>query len=432
MQSRGGSHETLAPGVVNRGKMNPDDGGKTAVYSTALNLSLTAAKGIIALYSGSTAVLSEAVHSLTDVFGALSVWAGITLSKKKSPSFPWGLYKAENIAAGVSALFIFIMAYEIAKGIFVERARNLSNINLSVGALLLMAIPVYLFARYEKKKARELNSPSLMADAKHWLSDLAPIGVAAAGLAVSRMFSHADKVAALVVIVFVLRSGYGIIKDSGKSLLDASVDAETLSKLRTIVGGFREVEEIIALNARNSGRFIFVHLDLRLSLKKFKDAYGVIARIEESVRRDIPFIERVIIRYGPIEKGYMRYSVPLSDRAGTVSEHFGSAPFVACWNRDTSNGKLLSQEIIENPFSSLEKGKGIKLAELIVEQEADVIYTKELFDGKGPEYVLSDAGVEVRPTVVKTLRELMELRQEERHKDFEKDDSRKTTPKVRE
>jgi cation diffusion facilitator family transporter len=412
--------------------MDIDDGKRTAAYSAALNLSLTAAKGIVALYSGSTAVLSEVVHSLTDVFGSLSVWAGITLSKKKSSRFPWGLYKAENIAAVISALFIFLMAYEISKGIFVERQRVLKNVDLSVAALVLMSIPVYLFARHEKKKGRELNSPSLIADAKHWLSDLAPLGVVAAGLAVSGIFSHADKVAALVVIVFVLRSGYGIMKDSLKSLLDASVDAVTLNKLRTIVSGFREVEEIIAINARNSGRFIFVYLDLRLPVRKLKDAYAVIARIEESVRRDIPFIERVIIRYGPIEKGYMRYAVPLSDRAGTVSEHFGSAPFVACWNRDTSNGKLLSQEIIENPFSGLEKGKGIKLAELIVERGVDILYTRELFDGKGPEYVLSDAAVEVRPTDMKTLRELMELRQEERHEDFDEDNSRKTTSAIRE
>jgi predicted Fe-Mo cluster-binding NifX family protein len=226
-----------------------------------------------------------------------------------------------------------------------------------------------------------------------------------------------------VVIIFVLRSGYAIMKDSVKSLLDASVDAETLNRLRTVVSGFREVDEIIAINARNSGRFIFVYLDLRLSLKKLKDAYTVIGGIEESVRSAIPFIERVIIRYGPIEKGYVRYAVPLSDRAGTLSEHFGSAPFVACWNRDASNGKLLSQEIIENPFSSLAKGKGIKLAELIVEQEADVLYTKELFEGKGPEYVLSDADVAVRPTDMKTLRELMELREEKKDRDYEENNS---------
>jgi predicted Fe-Mo cluster-binding NifX family protein len=125
------------------------------------------------------------------------------------------------------------------------------------------------------------------------------------------------------------------------------------------------------------------------------------------VRSEIPFIERVIIRYGPIEKGYMRYAVPLSDRAGNVSEHFGSAPFIACWNRDVSNGKVMSQEIIENPFSGLEKKKGIRLAELIIEEGVDIVYTRERFDGKGPEYVLSDAGVEVSFTDLQTLGELM-------------------------
>jgi cation diffusion facilitator family transporter len=240
------------------GKMDMDDGKKTAAYSIALNLSLTAAKGVVALYSGSAAVLSEVVHSLTDVFGSISVWTGITLSRKKSSRFPWGLYKAENIAAAISALFIFLLAYEIVKGIFAERAPVLRNTDFSIAALVAMAIPVYLFAKYEKKKASELNSPSLTADAKHWLSDLAPIGIAAAGLAVSRIFPHADRVAALVVIIFVLRSGYGIMEDSVKSLLDASVDAETLNRLRNVVTCFKEVEEIVAVNARNSGRFIFV------------------------------------------------------------------------------------------------------------------------------------------------------------------------------
>jgi cation diffusion facilitator family transporter len=388
--------------------MNGDEGKKTAAYSTALNLSLTAAKGIVAIYSGSAAVLSEAIHSLTDVFGSISVLTGITLSKKKSPRFPWGLYKAENIAAVVSALFIFLMAYEIAKGIFVEETRVLMNVNVSVAVLILMTIPVYLFAKYEKKKAIELNSPSLMADAKHWLSDLAPIGVAVMGLAASKFFPYADKAAAVVVIVFVVRAGYEILKSSIKSLLDASVDTETLERIRATVSGFHEVEEIIAINARNSGRFIFVYLDLRLSVRKLRDAYKVIALIEDSVRREIPFIERVIIRYGPMERGYTRYAVPLGDEMGIVSEHFGSAPFIACWNATDSTGTVLSQKIIKNPFSLLEKGKGIKLAKLLADEGIDILFTKEFVEGKGPEYVLSDSGIEIRHTSKKNMKELME------------------------
>ncbi len=325
--------------------MNGDDGKRTAACSTALNLSLTAAKGILAVYSGSAAILSEAIHSLADVLGSVSVWAGIALSKKKSPRFPWGLYKAENIAAVVSALCIFIMAYELARRILIGNTREIANVNLSVAALVMMSIPIYLFAKYERKKAEALNSPSLMADAGNWLSDLAPIGIAVVGLVACRLYPHADTVAALVVIVFIIRAGYGILKDSVKSLLDASVNFETLDKIRAAVSGFNEVEKIIAINARNSGRFIFVFIDLRLSVKKLKDAYGVAARIENTVRNDVPFIERVIIRYGPIEKEYRRYALPLENLDGTISEHFGSAPFFVRWDRRIRDNTVVSEEI---------------------------------------------------------------------------------------
>jgi len=68
-----------------------EDGKKVALYSIFLNIVLVFAKGGIALLSGSTAVLAETIHSFTDVLGSLTVLIGISISKKKSPSFPWGL-----------------------------------------------------------------------------------------------------------------------------------------------------------------------------------------------------------------------------------------------------------------------------------------------------------------------------------------------------
>ena len=56
----------------------------------------------------------------------------------------------------------------------------------------------------------------------------------------------------------------------------------------------------------------------------------------------------------------------------------------------------------------LEKGKGIKLAELLIDKGVDIIYTKEVFEGKGPQYVLSDAEIEVRKTDLKNLKDLIE------------------------
>jgi len=57
---------------------------------------------------------------------------------------------------------------------------------------------------------------------------------------------------------------------------------------------------------------------------------------------------------------------------------------------------VISQEILENPFRTLEKRKGISLATFLVEKEIDILYTRESFDGKGPEYVFANAGIKIR------------------------------------
>lgn len=64
---------------------------------------------------------------------------------------------------------------------------------------------------------------------------------------------------------------------------------------------------------------------------------------------------------------------------------------------------------MENPFVKMEKGKGMKLAKFLVEKRVDILYTRERFDGKGPEYVFSEAEVEVKKTDIKKLSDLINM-----------------------
>ena len=287
---------------------------------------------------------------------------------------------------------------------------GMKNLDTALIALFSMSFPIILFSRYEAKKAKMLNSPSLMADAKSWKMDIAPLAVVAAGI-VGTKYSYPviDRIAAGVIMIIVVRSGYGIVRDSVKSLLDASVDKATLEKMRSIVKRFSEVKGITSLQARNSGRFIFVYINLSLSLKLLKAAHEITNNIEREIKSRISFVERVIIHYEPERKEFQRSAVPLANREGEISEHFGRAPFIALWDKRNSDALVLSQEIVENPFVKMEKGKGMKLAEFLVEKGIDILYTRERFDGKGPEYVFSDAEVEVKKTDVKKLSNLINM-----------------------
>jgi len=386
----------------------PGGGKRLAMLSLLLNLVLSVAKYILFLYVGSAAILAEAVHSLTDVVGSLLVIGGIFFAEKRSRRFPWGLYKIENLAALLLAVLILFSAYEIAAIIYRPSNAAMKNLDSALITLLLMAVPVYVFSRYEATKAAAINSPSLTADAKHWKTDLAPLAVVAAGIAGARIsFTATDRIAAVLILILVVRAGYGILRDSLKSLLDASADNETLERMREIVKGFSQIREPFAIRARNSGRFIFVELSVRVSLTRLKEAHNIAIALERNIKARVPFVERVIVHYEPEEKEHLRYAALLADRDGTISEHFGKAPFVVLWDKRVADGITTSQEILENPFSEIEKGKGIKLAELLVSRNVDVLYTRESFEGKGPDYVLAEAGIEIRNTKDHYLNDLL-------------------------
>jgi cation diffusion facilitator family transporter len=378
-----------------------------AALSLGLNALLATIKFILYPITGSAAILAEAVHSMTDVVGSLIVISGLYLSERRSEQFPWGLYKIENIVALISSALIFFTAYEIARMIF-KPVSDLKNLDLGMAAVFLMALPNLVFYKYESRFAKTVNSPSLKADAENWKIDTLSLIVVGAGVIGARLaYPVMDRIAAVLVLLVVVRSGYGILKGSMRSLLDASVDKPTLDMIRNIIQGFGQVKEVVELTARNSGRFIFVTAVIRLATKRLHEAHGIADAIERKIKDHISCVERVMIHYEPETKAYSRYAVPLSNRKGDISEHFAKAPFIALWEKRL-DGTVSTPEVLENPFLNLEKGKGIKLAELLVEHGIDILYSKEDFKGRGPEHVLSGAEVEIRKTELKTLDEMIE------------------------
>lgn len=394
--------------IRKKGDIRNFGGKRLAALSVGLRCILTAIVFILYLSTNSTALLSHVVHSLTDIIAGILVIAGIYLSGKKSERFPWGLYKLENIVAVIIGGLLFFSSYEIGKMIYKPSRLGMKNLDISLAVLFFMIFPTLFFSQYERTRAKVLNSPSLTADAESWRMDVAPLAVVAAGIAGARFsYQVMDKIAAGLMVIVIIVAGYRILRDSLKSLLDVSVDKTTLDVIQDIVKAFSEVKAVSSLQARNSGRFVFINIDLSFSLTHLKDAHEVANRIEKEIKDRIPFVERIVIHYEPERKSYQRYAVPVANKDEEISEHFGSAPFIALWDENIPDGTVISQEIVENPFVEMEIGKGIKLAEFLVKKGVDILYTKENFKGRGPEFVFSDAEVEIKNIDVKNLQDLI-------------------------
>jgi cation diffusion facilitator family transporter len=375
---------------------------RVALVGFGVNLGLAVMKGILAAGSGSLAVTASAIDSATDCLASLLLYAGLKISVRKTPSFPLGLYKIENILSVVVAVFIFVAGYEVAKNALTP-VSGVPDISLSIILLLgLATAAILLFGQYALSVGKRTGSPTLMAEGRHRQVDvlsslvvLASVVMSYFGIQWTFLGISVDQMAAAVVVIFIAHAGWDLLLDGMRVLLDASIDFETLEQVRTIVEKEPAVAHITSLVGRSAGRYRFLQIQVSLRTQDLEKAHQISSRLESRIRDKIPHVERVLVHYEPRPRKNSRIAVPLADAQGTISTHFGESPYFGIVILRLSDHAIIKQEVVQNPHVSVERGKGIRVAEWLVEQKIDELIAKEEIKHKGPGYVFANAGVEI-------------------------------------
>lgn len=375
---------------------------KVTVLSIVINLVIFGVKYVSAVASGSIALKAEAFHSFADFIAAVTVFTGVKIAKRKTKDFPYGLYKTENLMSVVISLVILYSGYEIILEAINNTQEGLKDSWLAVASLLLSIALTFWFSSYENKIGQEINSPILLADAAHIRIDVLSNVVVLVAIASSMIGYHLDKIAAVIVAGFIIKTSLQILKDGGKVLLDASLDYETLSKVKKIIIDTPLIVSVKALTGRNSGRFKFIETSIVIKTLDLNKAHFVADKIEERIKEQVKNIDQILIHYEPIQKEQIIYALPLTEDQSSISSHFGEAFSFMLVTFDKGSKTAKRIDIVKNPFSKTEKGKGILAAEFLTEKLVDFVMVKNGFQSKGPSYVFSDANIEVIVTYEET------------------------------
>ncbi len=381
---------------------------KVALLAIGVNLVLFGLKYLFAELSGSMAMKAEAIHSLSDAIASCTVFAGLIIAKRKTRSFPYGLYKVENLVSVVVALAIFFAGYQIALEALKGGASSLQNLGITIASVFCAMVITFGFSRYEARVGAEIESPSLIADARHMWVDMLSNTVVLVGLLSSLAGFNLDRIAAFIVVFFIAWAGGKILIDGVRVLLDASLDYQTLSSAEKLILDEPQITEIQNLIGRNSGRYKFIEAKIVLKTHDFDKANFIVHRIEANIKRQIKNVDRVLIHFEPTQKEILVYALPLKDaNQNQIFPHFGEAPYFTLIKVRVKDKKAIEHRVIENPFTQVEHGKGILVAEFLNKHFIDVIVTKESFEGKGPFYVFSNAAVENLQSERKTIEEAL-------------------------
>jgi cation diffusion facilitator family transporter len=342
-----------------------------------------------------------------DLLTAIGVLIGLKLSTRKSKAFPYGLYKLENVIAVVLAGMVFFTAYEIAREALFTPTRQATVDLWMLGGVVVAAVIPLVFSHFELRAGRAANSPVLIADAKEYRAHVFTTGIVFAALLAQWFALPLDRIAALIVVVVVVKTGWDLLADGMRVLLDASLSTETLLRIRDIIAAEPTVANLKWVTGRNAGRFRFVEAEVALRIHELEKAEATTRRMEAEIREAVPHVDRVLIHAEPVERTHLRYAAPLADPAGALSEHFGEAPYFGLVTMRLADWAVEEQEVLSNPYQLVEKAKGIKVAEWLVGLNVDLVLIKESLRGKGPVYVFGNAGVEMQETGAPTLSEAL-------------------------
>ena len=389
---------------------------RVALYAVLLNVALAIMKGVLAHTTASLAIAAGAIDSATDSAASLAVWTGLKLSERKTPNFPLGLYKIENVISVVVAMFIFFAGYEIGREIL-EPAKAVPDVSfIAVLLLAVGTVATFLFGLYATSVGEKTESPTLIAEGRHRQVDvLSSILVLAFALAdflqiqTRALGIPLDKIVAGVVLIFIGYAGWELLKDGMRVLLDASVDHDTLDRVRHIVADEAGVIAVKSLVGRNAGRFRFIQIDVAMRTDDLQKAHAISERIEARIHKDVPHVERVRIHYEPHQPTHRRIAVPLADSKQEMSEDFGKAPYFAMFLVHTADRSIETEDILPNPHQHVDKARGILVAKWLVNEKADEILVADDITQKGPGYVFSDAAVKIRVVPAVSLNEAREM-----------------------
>lgn len=279
---------------------------KVSIISIIANVVLAAFKLVAGVFAHSGAMISDAIHSASDVFSTFVVMIGIKIaSKEPDEEHPYGHERMECVAAIILATILCITGLGIGKNALSIITGNSGEMAVP-GVLALIAAIVSIIVKeamfwYTRHYAKKIDSGALMADAWHHRSDaLSSIG-AFIGIIFARMgYVMMDSIACLVICVFIVKAAYDIFKDAIDKMVDKSCSLEVEAEIRTIVMSVDGVKGIDSLSTRLFGNKMYVDIEIRADGEKtLNETHEIAEAVHDSIEAQFEKVKHIMVHVNP-------------------------------------------------------------------------------------------------------------------------------------
>lgn len=279
-------------------------------YSIAVNVFLSLGKLAAGLLGHSAAMVSDAIHSASDVFATFIVMAGIRISGRASDDdHQYGHERLECVASILLAVILVLTGLGIGYA-GIDKIINQDAEAISIPTLLpLIAAIVSIVVKeamywYTRHYALMLQSDALMADAWHHRSDaLSSVGSFIGVLGARMGFPLLDPIASVAICFMILQAGYEIFTGAVDKMVDKACSKEEEDAMRAKVESIPGVYHIDLLHTRQFGSRIFVDVEVSAddSLTLLQ-SHQIAESIHHSIEKDFPNVKHCMVHINPISE----------------------------------------------------------------------------------------------------------------------------------
>ena len=280
---------------------------KVSLVTIVQNIVLSAFKLLAGIVANSSAMISDAIHSASDVFSTIVVLIGVKLSTKDSDKeHPYGHERLECMAAIILAMILFVTGFGIGFDALKEIVQgNYANLDkpgmLALVAAILSIVIKEMMYWYTRYYAKKVDSSALMANAWHHRSDAFSSIGALIGISGAMMgFPIMDAVASLVIFVFIAKAAYDIFKDAMDKMIDHSCDEETEKKMYDCVIEHEDVLGVDLLQTRIFGNKIYVDVEIRVNgTYTLQKAHDIAEEVHNHIELNFPKVKHIMVHVNP-------------------------------------------------------------------------------------------------------------------------------------
>lgn len=271
------------------------------------NVVLVAFKLYAGLAGHSPAMVSDAVHSLSDVFATLIAFFGVHLSLKAADEqHPYGHDRMECVASLLLGCILLVTGVGIGiSGVQTILAGHYDQLTVPspialIAAIVSIAVKEAMFW-YTRFFARRLNSSAFMADAWHHRSDALSsvgslIGIGGAMLGAPVL----EPIACVVICLCILKVAYDVLKDAVEKMLDTACDEAYEARLGDFIKSQEGVKTLDRLRTRKFGSKIYIDAEIGVDGEMcLRDAHAIAERVHNAVEKQYPNIKHIMIHENP-------------------------------------------------------------------------------------------------------------------------------------